>query len=349
MNDLDALEWPERVKSMQRNWIGRSEGVEFDLAFAADPTKAIRVFTTRPDTGFGVTYAVVAPEHPLLHELTTNEQRANVTALVERAENESEVVRIVVVRRWCGSGEARRLHRQLRDQSLQRRVGTGLRGGLRARHLRHRRHHGRARRGRTRPRLRPRVRTYRSCTPRKCRTASRAAFTGDGEKINSGFLNGLDIAAAKLRATEFLAEHARGEVKVNYRLRDWLISRQRFWGTPIPDHLLSRTTASFRCPRTSCRSWRPMTWSWTRPVSRRSRPTPSSATRPARSVASRPIARPTPWTPSATRRGTSFATPIPGRRTGPSIPSKRPSGCRSISTSAASNTRSCTSFTRAST
>ncbi len=93
LNELDNLEWPERVKTMQRNWIGRSEGVEFDLAFAGDPSKAIRVFTTRPDTGFGVTYAVVAPEHPLLDELTTDEQRADVTELVERATKESEIVR----------------------------------------------------------------------------------------------------------------------------------------------------------------------------------------------------------------------------------------------------------------
>ena len=93
LNDLDGLEWPDRVKAMQRNWIGRSEGVEFDLAFANDADRAIRVFTTRPDTAFGITYAVVAPEHPLLDELTTDDERANVTALVERASKESEVVR----------------------------------------------------------------------------------------------------------------------------------------------------------------------------------------------------------------------------------------------------------------
>ena len=74
LDGLDGLEWPERVKTMQRNWIGRSEGVEFDLPFADDPTKALRVFTTRPDTGFGVTYAVVAPEHPMLEALTTDER-----------------------------------------------------------------------------------------------------------------------------------------------------------------------------------------------------------------------------------------------------------------------------------
>ena len=76
LTSLDDVEWPERVKTMQRNWIGRSEGVEFDLPLAYDPSKALRVFTTRPDTGFGVTYAVVAPEHPMLPLLTTEYERA---------------------------------------------------------------------------------------------------------------------------------------------------------------------------------------------------------------------------------------------------------------------------------
>ena len=93
LRDLDSLEWPERVKTMQRNWIGRSEGVEFDLAFASDSTKSLRVFTTRPDTGFGITYAVVAPEHPLLEDLTTDDQRDAVHALVEQALGESEIER----------------------------------------------------------------------------------------------------------------------------------------------------------------------------------------------------------------------------------------------------------------
>ncbi len=91
LSDVDALEWPERVKTMQRNWIGRSEGVEFDLALANDPTQSLRVFTTRPDTGFGITYAVVAPEHPLLERLTTPEQKTAVDTLVAYASSASEM------------------------------------------------------------------------------------------------------------------------------------------------------------------------------------------------------------------------------------------------------------------
>ncbi len=93
LREIDSLQWPERVKTMQRNWIGRSEGVEFDLAFADGSRRALRVFTTRPDTGFGVTYAVVAPEHHLLDALTTGEQSVAVGELVERARNASELER----------------------------------------------------------------------------------------------------------------------------------------------------------------------------------------------------------------------------------------------------------------
>ncbi len=93
LTSLDDLDWPERVKLQQRNWIGRSEGVEFDLPLEFDTTKALRVFTTRPDTGFGVTYAVVAPEHPMLSLLTTDDERARVEEIVERATSLSEIDR----------------------------------------------------------------------------------------------------------------------------------------------------------------------------------------------------------------------------------------------------------------
>ena len=234
LNDLDTLEWPDRVKAMQRNWIGRSEGVEFDLTFADDPDKAIRVFTTRPDTAFGITYAVIAPEHPLLDELTTNDQRASVAALVERASKESEVVRTAssegggaLEKRGAFTGSY--VLNPLNGESVPVYVadyvlGTYGTGAIMAVPGEDERDHAFAL-------------AYGLAVVHTTQVPEGfddGAYNGEGEKINSGFLNGLDIGEAKLRATEFLAENAHGDVKVNYRLRDWLISRQRFWGTPIP-------------------------------------------------------------------------------------------------------------------
>jgi len=234
LHDLDTLEWPERVKAMQRNWIGRSEGVEFDLAFAGDPVRAIRVFTTRPDTAFGITYAVIAPEHPLLDELTTDDERANVTALVERASKESEVVRTAsseggaaLEKRGAFTGSY--VINPLNGESVPVYVadyvlGTYGTGAIMAVPGEDERDHAFA--------LAYGLPVVH--TTQVPEGFDGGAYIGEGEKVNSGFLNGLDIVSAKLRATEFLAENANGVVKVNYRLRDWLISRQRFWGTPIP-------------------------------------------------------------------------------------------------------------------
>ena len=147
LDDLDDLDWPERVKTMQRNWIGRSEGAEFDLRGgrrADDGRLAIRVFTTRPDTSFGMTYVVLAPEHPLVDALTTPASGPAVEAFVAEVSTHSDVERMSS----RGPGrQARGVHRLLRDQPVHRRAGAGLPGRLRAHGLRHRRDHGRARRG----------------------------------------------------------------------------------------------------------------------------------------------------------------------------------------------------------
>jgi len=233
LNDIDALEWPERVKTMQRNWIGRSEGVEFTLPLASDPSRGLRVFTTRPDTGFGVTYAVVAPEHPLLGELTTDDQRANVAELVERASSASELERTAssdagagLDKRGAFTGSyvinpfnGKEVPVYVADYVL----GTYGTGAIMAvpaedeRDFAFAQVHGL-----------PVVRTV------EAPEGHEGVYSGDGPHINSDFLNGLNIADAKNAAADFLAEMAAGERKVNFRLRDWLVSRQRFWGCPIP-------------------------------------------------------------------------------------------------------------------
>ena len=233
---LDDLEWPERVKVMQRNWIGRSEGAEFDLAVENRPDLTVRVFTTRPDTSFGMTYAVMAPEHPLVDELTTDAQRSAVDELRRRASQETDIERMA-------EGDATTLGKRgaftgtnvvnpfngepvplyVADYVL---MGYGT-GAIMAVPAEDERDwafatlHGL-----------PIVRTVEP--PEGWEEEGGKAYAGDGVKINSGFLDGLDITTAKALAIDWLEELGIGERKVNYRLRDWLISRQRFWGCPIP-------------------------------------------------------------------------------------------------------------------
>ena len=235
---VGSLEWPERVKVMQRNWIGRSEGAEFDLAVqAADggPSElAIRVFTTRPDTAFGMTYAVIAPEHPLVDVLTTDEQRGVVDELRLRATASSEIERTKAAeageelsKRGAFTGSfvlnpfnAQPVPVYVADYVLMG-YGTGAIMAVPAeddRDFAFAKSYGL-----------PIIRTV-----RPPEGFEDGAYSGEGEKINSGFLDGLDVATAKARAIDWLEKEDIGTRKVNYRLRDWLISRQRFWGCPIP-------------------------------------------------------------------------------------------------------------------
>ena len=168
LDDLDGIDWPEPIKLMQRNWIGRSEGAELAFPVTGHPGKEVRFFTTRPDTVFGVSFMVLAPEHPLVAEITTAAQRAAVEEYVA-AGAPPERDRAAL----HGQGKDRRLHRRIRAQRLHRQGHPDLDRRLRPDGLRHRRDHGRARRGSARLRVREKVRPRDSARDRARRRQRR--------------------------------------------------------------------------------------------------------------------------------------------------------------------------------
>ncbi len=231
LDDLEALEWPERVKVMQRNWIGRSEGAEFQMAIEGTP-HSLRVFTTRPDTSFGMTYAVIAPEHPLALEITSDEQRPAVEEFVAQVRMATDVERLSsegpLDKRGVFTGahainpfNGQAVPIYLADYVLMT-YGTGAIMAVPAEDQRDwdfAETYG--------------LRIVRTVQPPEGWEGR--AYTGEGPRINSDWLDGItDTAQAKAKAVEFLEAQGVGERKVNYRLRDWLLSRQRFWGCPIP-------------------------------------------------------------------------------------------------------------------
>jgi leucyl-tRNA synthetase len=233
LEGLDRLpDWPEKVKVMQRNWIGRSEGAEFAMKVQGrDDLPGVRVFTTRPDTAFGMTFAVLAPEHPLVGEITASERRAEVEAFIERVRHQAEIDRLStegpLEKRgvFTGSHALNPFNGQpvpiyLADYVLMS-YGTGAImavPGQDQRDWEFAKAYGL-----------PIIRTVQPPDDWEGE-----AYLGDGPAINSEWLNGLYKADAVERAIAWLEDKGLGERKVNYRLRDWLISRQRYWGTPIP-------------------------------------------------------------------------------------------------------------------
>lgn len=228
LEDLDELDWPESVKEMQRNWIGKSQGAEVVFEIADHEGETVKVYTTRPDTLFGATYMVLAPEHDLVDKIVTADQKAAVDAYRDAVASKSDLERTELSKEktgaftgayainpvngkkvpiWIadyvlityGSGAIMAVPgHDTRDYEFARKFGLPIIEVVAGGDL------------------------------------SKEAYTGDGGHVNSDFLNGLGKDEAIAKMIDWLEEHHVGRKKTTYRLRDWLFSRQRYWGEPIP-------------------------------------------------------------------------------------------------------------------
>lgn len=227
IDDLDLVDWPGSVKEMQRNWIGRSEGASVKFKVVGHDGVEIEVFTTRADTLFGASYVVLAPENELVDQLTTPEQKAAVDAYKEEASRRSDLERTELSKEKTGVFTGAYVINPVNGEQLPiwtadyvlNSYGTGAVMAVPSGDQRD---------------FEFATKFNLPITPVVEGFNGEEAYTEDGAHVNSGFLDGLNIKEAKAKMVEWLEEHDCGGKKVNYRLRDWIFSRQRYWGEPIP-------------------------------------------------------------------------------------------------------------------
>jgi leucyl-tRNA synthetase len=228
LQDLDLLEWPESLKEMQRNWIGKSEGAE--VVFTVEGSqKKIPVYTTRPDTLFGATYLVLAPEHPLVPSLTSPKQKAAIEKYRQESAAKSDLERTELAKKKTGAPIGATVVNPVNGEKIPVWVadyvlasyGTGAVMAVPAHDERDfafaKEYHLPIRKV-----IQPDSGPAQDC------------FTEDGVNSESGFLDGLKTPQAKAAVTDWLEKNRHGQRQVRYKLRDWLFSRQRYWGEPFP-------------------------------------------------------------------------------------------------------------------
>src|SRR5579875_703184 len=229
--DLEGLDWPERIKIMQRNWIGRSEGAAIAFPVVGHSAE-VRFFTTRPDTVFGVSFMVLAPEHPLVARITSTSQRAAVQSYQAQAQRQSDIERLSTVKEKTGVFVGAYAHNPFSGQNIPIWIadyvlmGYGT-GAIMAAPGEDQRDFEFAQKFGLQI---PRVTAPADGSP----PPADRAFTEYGITVNSGFLTGKTTAEARAAVCAYVEEHNLGRRTISYRMRDWLISRQRYWGCPIP-------------------------------------------------------------------------------------------------------------------
>jgi leucyl-tRNA synthetase len=233
LKGLEKLDWPERTALMQKNWIGKSIGVEIDFMLADDSNRSISTFTTRPDTLFGVTYMVLAPEHPLVGEITTSDQKQKVDAYVKKSILQTEIERTSTIHKktgiFTGAFAINPVNKEkipiwIADYALMT-YGTGAVMAVPAHDERDFEFAGQFD-------LPIRIVILQPGT--HAEDIPEQAYTEPGIMINSGSFNGLPSEEGVEKIADWLESNKVGRRKTNYKLRDWLISRQRYWGAPIP-------------------------------------------------------------------------------------------------------------------
>ncbi len=228
LQDLDLLEWPESLKEMQRNWIGKSEGAEVVFSVEGSGEK-IPVYTTRPDTLFGATYLVLAPEHPLIASLTSPDRKAAVEKYVRESAAKSDLERTELAKKKTGVAIGATAVNPVNGEKIPvwaadyvlASYGTGAVMAVPA-HDERDFEFAKENKLTLRKVIRPESGSAPDC------------FTEDGVNFDSGFLDGLKTAKAKAAMADWLEKNGHGRRQVRYKLRDWLFSRQRYWGEPFP-------------------------------------------------------------------------------------------------------------------